>query len=78
MKHIISAHNKKVLKPKQDDIPCKCTKFECPVNGECEKSGVIYQCTVKETASGKSENYIGLTERSFKDRLTKHRKSFRV
>ena len=74
---IISGHNKKHLGGQNDPIPCKCTRYECPVEGKCESKGVIYQCEVKETLSGKIESYVGLTERTFKDRLTKHRKSFR-
>ena len=54
-----------------------CTRYVCPVNGECEKKAIIYQYTVKETLSQNSETYVGLSERSFKDRITKHRKSFR-
>ena len=77
VKNIITAHNKKILNPQVDATPCTCRKYECPVNGECEKSGIIYQCTVKETISGRTECYVGLSERSLKDRLTKHRKSFR-
>ena len=75
-KHI-SSHNKKILQPPPELPRCTCRKYACPVNGECEKTGVIYQCTVTERVSGKSENYVGLTEKSFKDRITKHRSSFR-
>ena len=71
VKNIITAHNKKILNPQVDATPCTCRKYECPVNGECEKSGIIYQCTVKVTNSGKTECYVGLSERSLKDRLTK-------
>ena len=63
--------------PTPDIPPCVCTAYECPVNGTCEKKNIIYQCTVTETGTGQSESYIGLTGNSFKDRITKHRKSFR-
>ena len=45
------------------------------VEGKCQQKGIIYQCEVKQIESGKSESYIGLTENTFKDRLTKHRSS---
>ena len=77
MGRVISAHNKKVKEPQGELPPCTCTLYECPVEGTCEKKNIIYQCTVTETTSGKVENYVGLTGNSFKDRLTKHRKSFR-
>ena len=44
------------------------------------EKGLIYQCEVTENKAnleGTTETYIGLTENSFKDRLTKHRSSFR-
>ena len=43
----------------------------------CESKEIIYQCEFKEAISGEKQSYVGLTENSFKDRLTKHRKSFR-
>ena len=75
---VISGQNKKVLKVNSEPPPCTCTLYECPLEGKCEISGVIYQCSVKETDSGNTQSYIGLTERSFKDRLTKWRRAFRV
>ena len=65
------------MNPEKPPENCKCRDQDCPVNGECERRGVIYQCSVKETNSGKVETYVGLTENSFKDRITKHRKSIR-
>ena len=51
--------------------------YECPLGGACETSGIIYQCKVEETHSGNSKSYIGLSERTFKDRYTKWRSAFR-
>ena len=73
----ITSHNKRQKMPTPDVPPCRCTLEECPLNGNCEKSNVIYQCTITEEASGKKESYVGLTANSIKDRITKHRKSFR-
>ena len=77
---IISGHNKKVINTEEGNgpPPCTCTLYDCEVEGKCEQTGVIYQCKVTETTRGTSETYIGLTANSFKDRLTKHRRSFRV
>ena len=74
---IISGQNKRKLEPETAHPPCKCTLNPCPVEGKCETSGVVYQCVVKETVSGKSESYVGLTSKSFKDRFTKHKASIR-
>ena len=74
---IIASHNKGQKEPTQEVPPCVCTREECPVSGNCEKSNVIYQCTVTEDISGKQECYVGLTANSVKDRITKHKKSFR-
>ena len=74
---LISGHNMKILGGQILPPPCTCTQYECPVGGRCETRGIVYQCKVTESESGKSESYIGLSERSFKDRYTKHRASFR-
>ena len=72
---LISGHNKKILEGEEVTPPCNCTLYECVVDGKCQEKGVIYQVEVKQTESGQSETYIGLTENTFKDRLTKHRTS---
>ena len=72
---IISGQNKQKLRGGKIPTPCKCSLFPCPVEGQCETSGVIYQCIVKETDSGKSESYVGLTANIFKVRFYKHRSS---
>ena len=72
----ISGHNQKILNPPQVVPPCRCTVYDCEVEGNCEQRGIIYQCKVTEKEGGTSSTYVGLSENSFKDRLTKHRKSF--
>ena len=37
----------------------------------------MYQCKVTESVSGNTESYIGLTEKSFKNRYTKWRTAFK-
>ena len=75
---IISGHNIKIIKGEEATPPCNCTLYDCVVDGKCQEKGVIYQCQVKQTENGATETYVGLTENSFKDRLTKHRRSINV
>ena len=82
----ISAHNTKILRQNPDgeqgtDTPpkeCNCRKKEeCPVDNKCLQQGVIYQATVKR-GDNKTDNYIGLTATSFKDRWRNHKSSFKT
>ena len=62
------------------DLPksCNCRKpADCPMNGNCLKSSVIYQATVATNDNKPPQIYIGLTENSFKPRFTNHRNSFK-
>ena len=75
MKSIITGHNSKLTKPptnqyNNDNNLCNCVGFECPVNGECQKSELIYSCKV-ETQAG-SREYIGATKNTFKLRWNAH------
>ena len=74
---VISSHNKGLKQPPSQVPPCNCTQEECPVEGQCQRENIIYQCTVTEEVSNESENYKGLTSKTFKDRYYKHKKSFR-
>ena len=66
---------------KKEERTCNCRKKElCPLNGECLKSGIVYQATVTEKRRNKEdkiETYIGLTSTSFKARLANHKQSFK-
>ena len=80
MASIIAKNNSKVLKSAQDQLPsdetCNCrNKTECPLPGKCQIKSVIYQATVKTTTE--SQNYIGLTANTFKERFGGHKSSFR-
>ena len=77
----ISRHNAKVLKDDlqaQQPMGCNCDNGPeigpafCPVQGECKTKSVVYQATVKETNSDKTETYTGLTSRPFKTRYNEH------
>ena len=84
LKQTISAHNKSVLKttnttstaltqPKR----CNCgPNTVCPLDGNCQASGVIYQATVTRSDSQRKETYIGLTELTFKTRFNCHTGDF--
>ena len=77
----ISAHNSKILKSfnqeEETTKPCKCTKEECPVGGECNQKAVIYNATVERT-DGVTDTYIGLTENTFKVRYKNHTSNFKT
>lgn len=73
---IIKNHNAKISSPPvQETRNCNCRKKnECPLNGECQKSSVIYKCSV--TAPDFPDKvYIGLTEKDFKTRWNSHKQS---
>ena len=82
----ISAHNSKILNPVEapEQGPnvakkeCSCRKTTpCPVEGKCLSEGVVYQATVIRD-DGVTDNYIGLTAGTFKDRWTKHKSNFKT
>ena len=77
----VSRHNAKVLSESHQTLQaceCKCEggAASCPLQGECEKSGVVYQASVVENLSGKTETYTGLTGRKFIKRWEEHCKDF--
>ena len=60
---IIKSHNARVNKKKQPTQrkECNCRKKgDCPLNGKCLTSAIIYKATVQESNGNKS-HYIGLT-----------------
>ena len=70
MKSVISSHNKYVLSnfnsPTQQPDTCNCRKKpDCPLEGKCLQSNVIYQATV--TTATTTETYVGLAT-NFKER----------
>ena len=78
MAQAVSYHNAKLLREDDggEDYPgCNCRggPQNCPVGGSCQTTGVVYEATVKQRASGKQETYTGVTGRRFKDRLYEHK-----
>ena len=77
---IITAHNKSILQKKETVITktCNCrVKESCPLMGKCLVKNVIYKCNLLSDHQIADASYIGLMENSFKDRLYKHRNSFK-
>ena len=76
--NIISGHNKRLRHPRRPISPCNCRqKDNCPLNGECQASEIVYKAEVKSQGSGALKEYIGLTELPFKLRYANHQTSFR-
>jgi hypothetical protein len=80
IKSIISSHNKKILSEaktmptQQTKKECNCRKTpECPLDGKCLQSNVVYQATV--TTETTTETYVGLAT-NFKERYRNHTASF--
>ena len=85
MEQIIKSHNAKLLKlnstqTEERKKSCNCQRpgenFEnCPLKGKCTTASVIYKATVT-AVNEPVKHYIGLTERSFKERFGGHKSSF--
>ena len=75
-------HNKKILQPKPAEPQklCICLiKEDCPLNGLCLTSSVLYQTTIKCSDSKyKQKRCKGSCERTFKKRYANHEKSFNL
>ena len=78
---IIHSHNKRILTQNHNNAitnRCNCRqKDKCPLAGNCMDSNVIYNGNVSAGENDVGSDYIGVTENSFKDRLYKHRNSFK-
>ena len=74
---IIASKNSKVLKtPEPEKRTCSCPKNkECPLDGKCLSSEIIYQATV-HLPNAETKTYIGLSSTEFKKRLGVHRQTF--
>ena len=83
MGQFVAKHNSKILKESAPNQPkskpnCNCQarfKQSCPMPGECNTNGVVYQATV--TSNGETETYIGLAK-YFKKRYSKHKATLLV
>ena len=78
---IIKAHNAKILNKEEnsvnDDKTCNCIcrdQTACPVGNNCLKTTSFIKPLQYED---KEQNYIGMTENTFKTRYTLHKASFK-
>ena len=74
---VCRVHNNKILKDEEEQGQCNCVPDTCPVQGECQTSGLVYRATVT-TGENTTFKYVGLTEGTFKERHRKHLSNFRT
>lgn len=73
---IIKNHNSNITNKETKEKTCNCrNKNNCPLNGECLTSNIIYKATV--TTDNNTAHYIGSSETEFKTRYNNHTASFR-
>ena len=77
MTNIISSHNRKLTsraaQPSEEGCNCRRPN-ECALQGKCQTSNLVYRCRV--TIADDTQDYIGLTSTTFKQRYTNHKASF--
>ena len=71
----ISSHNKKLINSTRPQKPCNCRSEECPVNGECQREGVVYEATLE--SDKKQWVYFGSTGNTLKERFNNHKQDLR-
>ena len=73
----INGNNKKILqaKPTEPQKLCNClVKEDCPLNGLCLMTSIIYQATIKCSDSKcKQKRYKGICETTFTKRYASHK-----
>ena len=76
VEHDKISQQKKVNIDVKESKSCKCgVKSECPLNGRCQVTDIIYKCTVL-SPDKPNKVYLGTAEGDFKKRFYNHRKSF--
>ena len=75
---IIASHNKALIrKAEPAEAPCNCrNKNQCPLDGRCQVSNIVYESKVTSLPEGDEKFYLGICSTSFKDRLGTHHSSF--
>ena len=84
MRQHIDSHNRRILNNQQDTSTtttntknCNCrTKTDCPLDGHCLTSNIVYQATVTRQDNNTDSTYIGLCATDFKARYRNHKTSF--
>ena len=80
MQSIINSHNKRMTNirrhpPVVRSCNCGARSEECPLQGQCLLSEIVYKGVVS-SREGEKE-YVGQTKNTFKNRLAKHTNSFK-
>ena len=75
--NMIKSHNKKVVNKDVKKLKsCNCrAKFDCPLNGQCQVTDIIYKSTVL-SSDKPNKVYLETAEGDFEKRFYNHRKSF--
>ena len=79
MEKLVKKHNSNILK-KDDTMKrtCNCrVKNECPLDGKCLSSNIVYSAEVLIDNIEQGDIYFGISEIEFKTRLSNHKKSFK-
>ena len=80
MSSLINKHNRKLLNQNNITTVKKCNcqggSKNCPVNGRCQESDIIYNADIKVEGEG-DKLYIGATATDFKKRYGNHKSSFK-
>ena len=79
--NIVKSHNEKALKLTQEEPPdsrsCNCMRpAECPMNGQCLVSNIVYRATVSSPGTV-DKCYYGASATTFKLRYSDHKSSFK-
>ena len=79
LKAHVSSHNRNILHPSiPENSGCNCrNKTECPLQGKCLSSEIVYQADVIEELSSAVKTYFGQTQRQFKQRFYEHTMSIK-
>ena len=81
VKQHIDSHNRHILNQNRQDTStttnCNCRiRTDCPLDGHCLTSNIVYQATVTRQDTGTDCTYIGLCTTDFKARYRNHKTSF--
>ena len=77
MSSMMKSHDKKVINKDVKKLKsCNCRlKSQCPLNGQCQVTDMIYKCTVL-SSDKPNKVYLRTAEDDFKKRIYNHKKSF--
>ena len=83
MGQVLQQHNNKVLKPQvveeevEEGCNCRAGPGECPLQGRCLTTKLVYGAAVTRRDTRRTRTYTGLTAATFKKRWDGHTNSFR-